>query len=178
MIDFSINNQGDLYLANFDNLSKFKFRVLFHVSKYPVFKLSFLQGKENNLEYSNSAFTLKFRTSNQIINKDLTNKAVISDEEIRQRIKILLRTEKDELLNKEGFGSQVYLYKHEDLLADSTIQGIQDTIEDELKNILDLSGDNKLEVKAIPKKANGAFYCQNINVYIIYNDELLYEFTL
>lgn len=176
MIDFSIDNNGDITLERKDYIPKFK--ISFRRSSFPIFNLKFLQASEVSSNHSNYDLCVKFKVFNDRDDgNDVVNKSVIDKEELKQRIRILLRTEQNELLNKEDFGSKVYTYKHSDILADSTLQGIKQTVLNELNNIIDTET-NVLDVEVIPKMADGPFYCQNVNIYIYLNNELLFNFVL
>lgn len=176
MIDFALNNKGDIVLERKNYIPKFK--ISFRQSMFPIFNLKFMQTSEYVRNDNKYNFCIKFKTSNNRDDgSDIINKSVLDKEELKQRIRILLRTEQNELLNKEDFGSKVYIYKHLDILADSTLQGIKQTILNELSNIIDTQT-NILDVEVIPKIADGPFYCQNVNIYIYLNSELLFDFIL
>ena len=172
MIDFTLNNKGDITLERKDYIPKLK--ISFRRSLFPIFNLKFLQASEVVSNHYNYNLCIKFKASNNRDDgNDVVNKSVID----KQRIRILLRTEQNELLNKEDFGSKVYTYKHLDILADSTLQGIKQTVLNELSNIIDTET-NTLDVEVIPKMTDGPFYCQNVNIYIYLNNELLFDFIL
>lgn len=178
MIDFSIDNSGDLILERKNYIPKLN--ILFRKSSFPIFNLKFLQTVKtmDTTNNNNYDFCINFKTyNNKDDGYDVVNRTVIDKEELKQRIRILLRTEQNELLNKEDFGSRIYTYKHLDILADSTITGIKQTVLNELSNIIDTES-NTVDVEVIPKISNGPFYCQNINIYIYLNNELLYDFVL
>lgn len=176
MIDFTLNNKGDIILERKDYIPKLK--ISFRRSLFPIFNLKFLQASEVVSNHYNYNLCVKFKVSNNRDDgNDVVNKSVIDKEELKQRIRILLRTEQNELLNKEDFGSKVYTYKHLDILADSTLQGIKRTVLNELSNIIDTET-NTLDVEVIPKMTDGPFYCQNVNIYIYLNNELLFDFIL
>lgn len=176
MIDFTLNNKGDITLERKDYIPKLK--ISFRRSLFPIFNLKFLQASEVVSNHYNYNLCVKFKVSNNRDDgNDVVNKSVIDKEELKQRIRILLRTEQNELLNKEDFGSKVYTYKHLDILADSTLQGTKQTVLNELSNIIDTET-NILDVEVIPKMTDGPFYCQNVNIYIYLNNELLFDFIL
>ena len=173
IIDLLINNQGDLILDKYRPLSKFK--ISFRQSKYPIFKIDFFQNTDY-IRTDNSSFKIQFKTTNLVAHEDIMNPTIHDIEELKQRIMILLRTEYKELNNNNLIGSKLYTYKHEDILSESVKNGIIDTITEELKTIVD--NDTIIKVTVSPELIDGPFYCQNLNIYIFLNDNLVYNFNL
>ena len=177
MIDFKINNNGELIFNEPEPFSKFK--IDFRLSKYPIFNIQFFQEKEYIRTKYDNVFKITFNTNINLKDiNDSNNKNVLDLEELKQRIMIHLRTEYNELLSSNLIGSNVYKYKHEDLLAETTINGITDTVTNELKTLFEDLKDKEIEVKVYPYKIDSPFYCQNLNIEIYINKEFIYNFNI
>lgn len=173
MIDFAINNKGDLTFDRYSPINIFK--LSFRTTKYPIFQIQFLQEDQHiERDIKDNCFVVKFITTNLNDKKHKQNKAIHNLDELRQRVMIALRTEENELTDSNLLGSKLYIYKHKDILSLDVQQGIIDTITNYLNNMLD--GIYNIEVKVIPKKIDNPFFCQNLSIYIFLNDELLYDF--
>ena len=177
MLDFKIDNNGELILNELEPFSKFN--INFRISKYPIFNIKFLQEKEYIRSNHDNMFNIKFNTNTDLKDvNDSKNESVFNLEELKQRIIIHLRTERNELLSSNLIGSDIYTYKHKDLLAESTQQGISDTVTKELKTLFEDLKDKDIEVKVYPYKIDNPFYCQNLNVEIHIDKEFIYNFNL
>lgn len=147
------------------------------MAHYPIFNLQLVQQREYIRKPQAADFKIKFVTTNQSTFKQIVNSnSVIDTDELRQRVRMILRTEYGELAEKLDFGSEVYKYKHLDLFAEETLEGVKQAVVDAITPIID--EDDNLEVDVIPKKGGGPFYCQNVNIYIYINEQMLYYFSL
>lgn len=173
IIDFLINNQGDLIFDKYRSLSKFK--IFFRQSKYPIFRIKFLQETDYIHSANSNNFKIRFKTTDLLSNENIINSVIHNIEELKQRIMILLRTEYQELGNNL-IGSKLYTYKHQDILSESVQNNIIDTVTKEINSIVD--SNTVVKVTVSPKKIDGPFYCQNLNIYIYLNEQLIYSFNL
>ena len=171
MIDFKINNSGDLVLRNNANYPKFKLN--FAVSKHPAMCISF---NVMNSVYEDDIIpekTMEIRfEADTYSSKGVSNSSINDIEQIKQLIMLRARTETNDLSNIK-FGSNMYLMKHMDIRSKEVHNNIQKIIYDIVKDLLD---NPSVIVKV--EKSNSFFYCQNINIYIYEDGELLFSFPL
>ena len=172
MIDFKINNKGDLVLGKaqkFDGM-----RINFFASQFPAMRISFLQEEEtSSVGVTGGQMRIRFNTSNNAFEKDKIACVAKTVEELKQRIVIALRTEYGDIVTKPGFGSTVYQLKHKDMYSKDIQQRLHDIVQKQCEKILD---EPTVHVKA--ETYNGVFYCQNINIYIFERKKLLYKFSV
>ena len=176
MIDLKIDTRGDIILDKAPNNPRVK--ISFGISPYPIFKVIFRQQKE----YDTDADIYKPDSSNRIKIKFKTvamptgNQVGIScydEEEIKQRIRILLRTNFGEISSKEDFGTLLNNYRHKDLTQKAIRTTIEEQVEADLVNILD-----NPSVMARHERVNSQFYYQNLTLYIYNNDQPVCDLTL
>ena len=171
-IDFRLDNQGD-FLISTPPLHN-RLRLDWYDSDYPVLRINFEQGQEYPPRIPKPyRIRIDFTTdkSKEIPNRRFT---VLSGvEEIKQRIMIRLRTEKDEIPYMPNFGSYLATQKHEDLLSDRTKNMIENIVYNEVVDIL-----KDPRVIAVPKRSSGTFYCQNIHIYVYEGNELYFDIDL
>ena len=172
MIDFKINNKGDLVLA--DNKIFPRMRLDFFASQFPAIRVSFLQGnEETGKKPAGTQCMIRFNTRSQEFTNGKVTRVVLSDEEIKQRIMIALRTEYGDIITKPEFGSNVFRVKHLDINSPQVQRQLEDAIMDEIKDILE-----EPSVLVKPEYYEGNFFCQNINAYIFDNEKLVYKFSV
>ena len=171
MIDFKINNKGDLILSKQEEFPRMKIQWM--NASFPVFRVQFFQGEEFPQMKHKDGFKLTFHTSNALINGKSKTNVVKGIEELKQRILVFLRTEYGEMLTKQDFGSQVSIMKHKTITDPSVLSTIEEIIKSELSDAV-----HDLNVEVAAASYEGPFYCQNVNVYIWQGKELLYEFNV
>ena len=171
MIDFKLSDDGDIVVTTREELPRF--RLDFHVSPFPVFHLSFVQGMEsfNNSKYD---FHMYFETRNDDIVSPSIFESCTSKEAIKQRIMTRLRTEAGELKNMPEEGTTLYQVKHNNLTSPDTLAAVENIVKDSLADILT----GEIKVIASPEKVDGPFYCQNMMIYIFEDEKLIYTFNL
>lgn len=171
MIDFKINNSGDLVLRN--NADYPKFKLNFSVSKHPAMCISFntVNSIYEEDEIAPKSMEIRFETDTYSSN-GVSNSSVNDIDQIKQLIMLRARTEYGDLANIP-FGSNMYLMKHLDIRSKEVHNNIQKIIYDIVKDLLD---NPSVIVKV--EKSNSYFYCQNINIYIYEDGELLFSFPL
>lgn len=143
--------------------------------------LSFtVKGFRYTLEYIDDKFRLvplKFRLSFHSMDPLVRGKYKINSvedtQELKQRIRSLLRIEYGEFRFQPELGSYLATMKHKDLHANATIQGVYSIV----MNVLNEFGDD-FSVIVAPKKVDGPFYCQNLNIYVYKSNKLLFELPL
>ena len=170
-IDLKVDNRGDFILSSIEEYPRL--RIDWIDSSYKVLRIDFEQGEECKRPIRGERLQIDFRT-----NKDtfMLNKKALSltdKEELRQRIMIKLRTELGEMSLKPEFGTYLNTQKHEDINSAVTQQMVQNIVYGAVYDMLE-----NPSVRAIPKRKDGPFYCQNMNVYIYEDDELFFELEL
>lgn len=179
MIDLEIDNHGDICMNKKKTIKKLK--VSFFISKYPVFKAIIRQQKEYDSEADkfvadntqgkiNISFKIPEDTRGNLLTENLHD-----EDELRQRITILFRTNKGELLSslKEKFGSEINKYRHQDITLEETRNKIADLMKAELVGILE-----NPSVEVEHEYIDSSFYNQNITAYIYDNEQLICDLVI
>jgi len=168
-IDLMVDDRGDFFLGNMEQYPRL---VIDWVdSTQPTLRIDFEQGEEQiDMEPKKNQFCIDFVTAQ--VDRSLNAKApaVTDIQEIRQRIMIRLRTERGEMKLKPNFGSYLVTQRHEDIMSDQVQSMVKTIVMAEVSDILDSPN-----VVVKPKKKTGPFYCQNLNVYVYDNDELIFD---
>ena len=179
LIDIKLDDRGDICLKN--KTSIIKLRINFGISKYPIFKATIRQHKEyekKDDKYKSGAkynrLKIRIKTADNKPQK-LSSQSYHDIEELRQRIMILLKTNKGEIKSspKKNFGSRLNIYKHEDATKTSTQNSIAELIQDEIAGILD---DPYVVVRH--EYVDNIFYCQNLTAYIYDGEQLICDMKL
>lgn len=172
MIDFKINNKGDIVLDKTQKLPRMK--MCFFTSRFPAMKISFLQGNESQSKpVANNQMRIRFNTRQDAFSNGKVASLARDREEIEQRIIIALRTEYGDIMTKPDFGSTIFQVKHKDMYSKETQQRLHDIVLQQSRDILE---EPSVYIKA--EEYDGIFYCQNINIYIFENNKLLYKFSI
>lgn len=168
-IDFLVNNQGDFVLSNIEQYPRL--RIDWVDATQPVLRIDFEQGEEySSFSQNNKQLRIDFITDRDNRTLDAKAATVTDIYELRQRIMLKLRTELGEMKLKPNFGSYIVTQRHEDIMSESVQSMVQSIVLAEVKNML-----NNPRVTVVPKKKTGTpFYCQNMNVYIYEDEELLF----
>ena len=167
MVDLKMTNTGDILVVKQEQLPSF--HLIWRNASYPTFRLRWKQGRSKEEEDAHG-FCLKIRTSEK--EKKKVSKTVYDNDEIKQRIIMELRTEYGDIANRSQYGSYLSLYKHEDITSSAIIRRIKSAIEGVVEKYL---SSPTVEVKHA--YGTGAFYCQNLNIYIYDNGRPFFEFV-
>ena len=179
MIDLEIDSHGDICLNKSSVIKRLK--IEFFMTKYPVFKPTIRQQKEYDNESEkykpdnkHGKIKLKIKIPENK-NGHFSSSSIHDEDEIRQRITILFRTNKGEILSslKNSFGSKINMHRHKDITLEETRKKIADLMRDELVNIL-----NNPYVIVQHKYMDGPFYSQNITAYIYDNGQLICDMVI
>lgn len=170
MIDFALNNKGDLILEEQQVLPGFKLN--FRVSKYPVFAVKFFQNPQQDVVHGNN-FNISFNVKAH--NEEIKHKALLVEDikEAAQQVIIRLRTELTELPERLTVGSKLRTVKHERLNSPLNLGRIETITVEAISGIVP-----NLEVVAKAEHGLGSFYCQNVNIYIYSNGILFHKFSI
>jgi len=168
-VDFMVDNRGDFFLGNIEQYPRL--RIDWVDSTQPTLRIDFEQGEEQvRMEPKRNQFCIDFVTAQAERSLNAKAPAVTGIQEIRQRIMIRLRTEFGEMKLKPNFGSYLVTQRHEDIMSDEVHSMIQSIVFAEVAELL-----VNPNVVVAPKKKDGPFYCQNLNVYVYDDDELVFD---
>jgi hypothetical protein len=170
MIDFALNNAGDIILEHKETYDIFK--LSFVASGYPVFKTNFLVLNNPPTKKDTRSFRLRF-TTNQNESAYKKIKTIHKDDEIRQRIMLKLRTELNDIFHHQDFGSNINMQRHK-IITDANLELLASMAQDSIQNITN----DTYRVEAKQVKRNNNFVTENINLYIYRNEELFFVFEL
>lgn len=168
MIDFQINDKGDLVIEEAMPTSIFK--LDFRISENSDFKLMFHIGEQRDF-VSDAQFKISFDIGKE---EKRSKIETVQDEEMKiQKIRMALMTERGELSSFARFGSRLFLFKNDNLFSDETMRRIEDSVKESIAHI-----SKDAVVKAKPEIGTGNFYAQTVGVYIYENSRLIYRFRL
>lgn len=170
MIDFALNNAGDIILEHKETYDIFK--LSFVDSGYPVFKTNFHVLNNPPAKKDKRSFRLRF-TTNQNESAYKKIKTIHKDDEIRQRIMLKLRTELNDIFHHQDFGSNINIQRHK-IITDANLELLASIAQDTIQNITN----DTYRVEAKQVKRNNNFVTENINLYIYRNEELFFVFEL
>lgn len=170
-IDFMIDDRGDFLLSTSPTYQRLKLSWV--NSNYPVLKLDFEQGQPCAERKIHKRLRIDFIADqdSKVMNQKFTT--VNGIEELRQRIMIRLRTERGEMGLFKELGSYLVTQRHEDIMSDNVKAFVENIVYAEIADIL-----QNPRVVAIPKKKDGPFFCQNMNVYIYDDSDLIYVLSI
>lgn len=171
MLDLQIDNRGDL--VSTDPLDYPKLNIRWVAAKNPILKILFRTGL-NKEDYSapKDSFKLMFYTSKPEPLKEFNT--INSTEELKQRVKVLLRTELGDIQDSSTYGTSLIADKHLDITSAAVVNSVQSIVLEAVTDLLD-------EPSVVVERAfssSGPFYCQNLNVYIYDGVDEIYEFEL
>ena len=174
-IDFKINNKGDFILSSSRTYPRL--RLDFVNSTYKTLRIDFEQGQEFNdlFDYDKrfndgKRLNIEFHTNKDIAKVNRKLSTVLDKDEIKQRIVIALRTEYNEMLPMPGLGSYLVTQRHEDITSEDVHNNVRAIVLNAIGNSL-----NNPDVRVVPKRKDGPFYCSNLNIYVYEDDELFFE---
>lgn len=170
MIDFALNNAGDIILEHKETYDIFK--LSFVGPGYPVFKTNFHMLNNPPAKKDKRSFRLRF-TTNQNESAYKKIKTIHKDDEIRQRIMLKLRTELNDIFHHQDFGSNINIQRHK-IITDANLELLASMAQDTIQNITN----DTYRVEAKQVKRNNNFVTENINLYIYRNEELFFVFEL
>ena len=171
-IDLKLDNRGDFILSTSRHHDKL--RIDWIDSDYPVLRIDFEQGQEIKSRISKpSRIRIDFLTDKQDRVNDRRFETVSNKEELKQRIMILLRTERGEISCCPSVGSYLVTQRYEDINSADVQTMIENIVYNEVMNILE-----NPTVRAVPKRKGGPFFCQNMNVYVYEGTELFFEIEI
>lgn len=177
MIDFKINDKGDISLREQEAIKPFK--IDFNSGRFPKFKLFFRVRSSSHSNNSNlKNFKIDFSTDFKYKNQNKYIDVVRDKEERSQSIAIRLKTELNELQNFfNDFGCELARMRHQDLINPKNHERIREYVE---QAITDIIGYNEATVRVdrlIPDSGN--FKLETLKITIVGNDgKIIYTFTI
>ena len=131
MNDFLLNDKGDLMFTR-DNLVS-RFRMDFLIGEQDGFCARFdTQGADS--QQPESQFRVRFKTSNLPARAGAM--VVEKDSALAQAIRIRLKTQRGEILERSRIGSDIYRYKHEPVNNPTLARRIEQTVREAIVDIL------------------------------------------
>lgn len=170
-MDFEIDERGD-FITTVSQQHE-RLQLSWVNSNYSVLRIDFEQGQKYNERKIDGRLCLNFITDRGAKPVKAMFATVSDGDEVRQRIIIRLKTEKGEMRLKRTLGSYLVRQKHEDIMAAEVQAAVESAVLSEVYDILE-----KPKVIAKPVHTTGPFFCQNMNVYIYDDDELIYVLSL
>jgi hypothetical protein len=170
MIDFALTDKGDLFLEKQPVFPGFK--LSFRIAQFQGFTMKFFQAPPQDMEH-NDHFKISFNTKAHSEEVKYRSSLVEDVKMAIQQVMIRLRTEVTELPIRQTVGSQLRTVKHERLNSRFNLSRIEAMTADALKDIV-----SNVEVIAKVEYGIGAFYCQNVNIYIYSSSTLFYKFSI
>lgn len=168
-MDFQISASGDLVME--EKTRSKQLELTFRVSEAPGIEVSFhILNEKTPIENKGLKFTFDVTKDSDLSQ----NVKVIRDiEEKVQLIQIALMTELGELINKQGLGSLLRLYKHTDIHSETNLNQIKSSVLNAVQRILD-----EPSVKAVPQNGTGNLYFHNVAIYIYENKTQIFKFYI
>lgn len=176
MIDFKINDQGDISLSDQNKIIK-PFKINFSGGQFPKFKIDFRTNINHEIS-KNGKFKINFTTN--FDDRTLYKKVdVVRDkEEQAQSIAIRLKTELGELQNFfSDFGCEINRMRHQDLLTPANHERIREYVENAISDILNYN-DVTVSVDRLTSEP-GNFRLETLKISIYGSDgEIIYIYTI
>jgi gene 25-like lysozyme len=169
MIDIAINNSGDFILGKKPCASRLS--LSWKSGAYDSLRLSFKTGKNMNDPRESTGLCLEFTTSN--ITPQLACQSTHDAEELKQRILVLLRTERGELVGQRSYGAELNQKRHQDITNAEVVRAVEDIVLAAVEPLL-----NEPRVAVEKRLSDGVFRSQNINVYIYDGKKEIYHFSM
>jgi hypothetical protein len=170
MIDFALTDKGDLILEEQPVLPAF--RLDFRIAQFQGFTVKFFQAPSQDVVH-NDNFKIRFNTKAHSEEVKYRTSLVDNIEAAIQQVMIRLRTEVTELPIRQTVGSQLRTVKHERLNSRLNLSRIETMTANAIKDIVP-----NVEAIAKAEYGIGAFYCQNVNIYIYSDGTLFYKFSI
>lgn len=174
-IDFKIDNRGDFILSSSKTYPRL--RLDFVNSTYKTVRIDFEQGQKHpdlytgNEKYNDGKrLNIEFYTNKDEAKVDRKLATIFDKDELRQRIIVALRTEFNEIGFMDNFGSYLVTQRHEDITDEKVHNNVRAIV-------LTIIGDTleNPDVRVVPKRTRGPFYCSNLNIYVYEDNELFFE---
>ena len=134
MIDFRLNDKGDLIIGRPEEYERFK--IKFVTGEFPKLRIVF-KGEAEEKIAPESIFCMRFYVDENEKEHAKILETVKEDEEKAQSIAIRLKTELGELNSfYYGFGSELVDLRHKDLLNDAYWSKIEEKVKTAIQDII------------------------------------------
>lgn len=158
MIDFKLNDIGDITLNESENITPF--RINFAAKKYSLFKIDFITKSIQENPNIKDRLKIYFNIDTAEEDKEYKIDYLTDDDETCQEIEIRLKTELNELSRYyESFGSELSLMRHRDLINKSNHDKIAETSKSALSDI-----NENISVNVYRTFSTGNFQIENLNI--------------
>lgn len=171
MVDFEMTNGGDLKISASEKFPGFN--ISWYESEFPVLCLSWEQQETPTESSDSEGLTLTFNTNNENTDSSITVSPIRHMNELAQRLTILLRTELGSSPLSPELGTTLGLDRHKDIRDYQVLQSIQGKILAAIDGLVE----NPSVIIKVEEK-DGPFYCQNVNVYVYQNSDLVYQTSI
>ena len=171
MVDFEMTNSGDLKLSSAEHYPSLN--ISWYETEFPILCLNWEQLEKPLGETGDDTLTITFNTGNGKTEFVKKVAPIRHKKELAQRLAIILRTELGSSALSPGLGTTLCLDKHKDLRELKVLQSIQNKILAAIDELVD----NPAVILKVEEK-DGPFYCQNVNVYIYQDNDLVYETSI
>lgn len=177
MIDFKINDKGDISLSDHKSIIK-PFKINFTSGQFPKLRLRF----KTNMEYekdTDQRFQIHFKTDFSKRKRTKKVDVVRSKEERSQSIAIRLKTELNELQNFfTDFGSELNKLRHKDLLNNTNHELIREYVERAVSDIIGYNSGIIISVDRVTEDT-GNFKLETLKISLIdSNGEIIYTYMI
>ncbi len=166
MLDIAIDNRGDIISKTPQQFPTIKLK--WKMTGESTFRILF---KTHGDKKKAEGFNISFRTSNDSIQTKTAS--VWGEDELKQRILILLRTQLGDIETQPDYGTELVNQKHLDITDQRVLQKVHDIVFNAVSPLLD---DPRIYVQK--KITEGPFYCQNIDIYIYDGKKEIYNFEM
>ena len=166
MIDFKLNDKGDLVIGYPEEFERF--RINFVTGEFPKLRIVF-KGEAEEKIAPESVFCVRFYTDENEREHDKILETVKEDEEKAQSIAIRLKTELGELKNfYYDFGSELVDFRHVDLLNDTHWSKLEDKVKTAIQDIIPYD-ESSVTINRVYEDGNFKVGTLQIEIFIPYN---------
>jgi hypothetical protein len=174
VIDFKLNDSGDIEFDTFCDYPKFQLK--FTTGAYSSMQIRFSSDIVSRPIMS-KGMHIQFYTTDMNLQHTIKANAIYDQEATIQAIKMWLDTELGEIADMDYYGSELIYQKHQDLISEDNLGTIQQIVSDIVSQFVT----DTVTVIATAERNEDAkfFYGQNITVRLYASDgSLFYKFTI
>ena len=171
MIDFKLNNKGDLIIGRPEEYERF--RINFVTGEFPKLRIVF-KGEAEETIAPESVFCLRFYVDENEKEHAKILETVKEDEEKAQSIAIRLKTELGELNNfYYDFGSELVDLRHVDLLNDTYWSKLTEKVKVAIQDIIPYE-ESSVSIDRVYEDSN--FQVETLRISILENGQFIGQY--
>ena len=171
MIDFKLNDKGDLVISRPEEYDRF--RINFVTGKFPKLRIVF-KGEAEEKTAPESVFCMRFYTDENEREHVKILETVKEDEEKAQSIAIRLKTELGELNSfYYDFGSELVDLRHLDLLNDTYWSKLTEKIKVAIQDIIPYE-ESSVSIDRVYEDSN--FQVETLRISILENGQFIGQY--